>query len=99
MLALYIGGMGAKDKNFYNELTRRFGYEAAAEEIQNLYLDGKRAEAIAAVPDELVDELALCGSKERVREHLQDWASSPINTMIIQAQELNTVRTMAELVL
>jgi F420-dependent oxidoreductase-like protein len=99
MLALYIGGMGAKDKNFYNELTRRFGYEAAAEEIQNLYLDGKRAEAVAAVPDELVDELALCGPKERIKDRLQQWAQSPINTMIIQAHDIDTVRTMAELVL
>jgi F420-dependent oxidoreductase-like protein len=99
LLALYIGGMGAKDKNFYNELTRRFGYEAAAAEIQELYLSGKRAEAIAAVPDELVDELTLCGPRERIRDRLAMWAESPANTLIVQSVDLQTVRTMAELVL
>jgi F420-dependent oxidoreductase-like protein len=65
-LALYVGGMGARGKNFYNDLACRFGYEAAAKEIQDLYLDGKKAEATAAVPDELIDEVALIGPKERI---------------------------------
>ena len=61
MLALYIGGMGARGRNFYNDLACRYGYDGAAKEIQDLYLDGKKQEAAAAVPDELVDEVALCG--------------------------------------
>ena len=61
MAALYIGGMGARGRNFYNDLACRYGYEAAAKEIQDLYLDGKKQEATAAVPDELVDEIALIG--------------------------------------
>ena len=69
-LALYIGGMGARDKNFYNDLAKRLGYEEAAVKIQNLFLDGKKMEAMAAVPDELVDAVHLVGSKERIRERL-----------------------------
>ena len=77
MLALYIGGMGARGKNFYNDYAKRLGYEAAAVKIQDLYLDGKKAEAMAAVPDELVDEIALVGPKERIRERLAAWKASP----------------------
>jgi len=73
MLALYIGGMGARGKNFYNDYAKRMGYEEAAVKIQDLYLAGSKAEAMAAVPDELVDSIALVGPKERVRERLQVW--------------------------
>ena len=62
-LALYIGGMGARDKNFYNDYCKRLGYPDAAKEIQDLFLDGKKAEAAAAVPDQLVDDVALVGSR------------------------------------
>jgi F420-dependent oxidoreductase-like protein len=72
-LALYIGGMGARDKNFYNDYAKRLGYEDAAKKIQDLYLDGKKAEAAAAVPDELVDDVALVGSEDRIRDRLQAW--------------------------
>ena len=72
-LALYIGGMGARDKNFYNDYAKRMGYEEAAVKIQDLYLDGKKGEAANEVPDELVDEIALVGPKERIVERLQAW--------------------------
>src|SRR5881227_1598438 len=72
-IALYVGGMGAKGKNFYNALVRRYGWDDAAETIQELYLGGKQRDAIAAVPDELVDALALVGPKERIRERLEAW--------------------------
>jgi F420-dependent oxidoreductase-like protein len=72
-LALYIGGMGARGKNFYNDYAKRLGYEEAAVEIQNLYLDGKKAEAAAAVPDALVDDIALVGPEDRIRDRLQIW--------------------------
>jgi hypothetical protein len=72
-MALYIGGMGARNKNFYNDLAKRLGYADAAKQIQDLYLDGKKAEATAAVPDALVDAVHLVGPKARIRERLQAW--------------------------
>ncbi|HUY77993.1 MAG TPA: LLM class F420-dependent oxidoreductase [Ktedonobacterales bacterium] len=98
-LALYIGGMGARGKNFYNDLARRYGYEAAAEEIQDLYLAGKKAEAIAAVPDALVDEVALCGPKERIAELLEPWKRSRVQTLIVGAMQPEALQVMAELAL
>ena len=97
-VALYVGGMGARGKNFYNELARRYGYEDAATTIQDLYLAGKKAEAEAAVPDALVDEVALCGPRERIRERLAEWKSSGITTLMLRG-DLTAVRTMAELAL
>lgn len=99
MLALYIGGMGAKGKNFYNDLACRYGYEEAATKVQDLYLAGKKGEAIAAIPDELVDAVALCGPKERIKERLELWKNSPITTMNMAVFEINSLRVMAELVL
>ena len=72
-MALYIGGMGARDKNFYNDYAKRLGYEEAAVKIQNLFLDGKKAEAAAAVPDALVDDVSLVGPEARIRDRLQLW--------------------------
>ncbi len=99
MLALYIGGMGAKGKNFYYDLACRYGYEEAATTIQDLYLEGKRIEAIAAVPNGLVDAVSLCGSKERVRDRLALWQSSPITTLNMMLYDLESLHAMAELVL
>ena len=64
MVALYVGGMGAKGQNFYNDVVRRYGYEKEAEEIQDLYLSGKKAEAEAAIPDELLESMSLCGPEK-----------------------------------
>src|SRR5271157_1193526 len=99
MLALYIGGMGARAKNFYNDYTRRLGYEEAAVKIQDLYLSGKKAEAMAAVPDKLVDEISLVGPRERIAERMQAWKASPVKTMIIGAMQLEAIRLLAELCL
>lgn len=99
MIALYVGGMGARGKNFYNALACRYGYEAAATEIQDLYLDGKKKEATAAVPDELVDEVALIGPKERIRDRIDAWKESGVGTMIVGAQQPEALRVMAELCL
>jgi hypothetical protein len=98
-LALYVGGMGARGKNFYNELVSRYGYEGEAKRIQDLYLSGKKEEAAAAVPDALVDEIALCGPKERIRERLAAWKGSGVTTLIVGARTPDAVRVMAELVL
>ena len=96
-LALYIGGMGARGKNFYNDLARRYGYEEAAKTIQDFYLAGKKNEAIAAVPDELVDEVALCGPRERIKDQLAAWRESGVTTLICGASSIDSVRAMAEL--
>jgi len=98
MLALYIGGMGARGRNFYNDLACRYGYEAAAKEIQDLYLDGKKQEAAAAVPDELVDEVALCGPKERIAELVEPWKQSPVTTMVLATVQTEALDVMADLV-
>jgi F420-dependent oxidoreductase-like protein len=98
-LALYVGGMGARDRNFYNELVCRYGYEAAAKRIQELYLAGKKDEAAAAVPDALVDEVALCGPRERIKERLSRWTEAGVTTLICGVGQIEALRTMAELVL
>ncbi|HZD11637.1 MAG TPA: LLM class F420-dependent oxidoreductase [Candidatus Binatia bacterium] len=98
MLALYIGGMGARDKNFYNDLAVRYGYEAAAHEVQELYLSGKRFDAMSKVPGELIDEVALVGPRERVRERLALWRERPVSTLNMMVQDVQTLRTMVELV-
>jgi F420-dependent oxidoreductase-like protein len=98
-LALYIGGMGAKGKNFYYDLVSRYGYDGAADTIQTLFLQGKKLEAAMAVPDALVDDVALCGPKERIAERLSLWRNSPITTLNLMTTDLTTVRTLAELVL
>ena len=97
-LALYIGGMGARGKNFYNDLACRMGYEAAAKEIQDLYLDGKKDQAIAAVPDELVDEVTLCGPKERILERLEPWKKSNVNTLVVSTIQPEVLEFLAEAV-
>jgi F420-dependent oxidoreductase-like protein len=95
-LALYIGGMGARNKNFYNTYVRNFGYEDLATKLQDLYLSGKKIEAQAAVPDELVDAVALVGPKERIREQLATWQASPVTTMLIGTSQVEALRTLAE---
>jgi F420-dependent oxidoreductase-like protein len=99
MLALYVGGMGSRGKNFYNALVRRYGYEADAERIQELYLAGNKLEAIAAVPDALVDDVALVGPPERIAERLEAWRESGATTLLCSTHDPKTLRTMAELVL
>ncbi|MHB8471072.1 MAG: LLM class F420-dependent oxidoreductase [Gaiellaceae bacterium] len=98
-LALYAGGMGAKGRNFYNSLLRRYGWEAEAERIQELYLGGKQREAIAAVPDALVDAVALVGPKERIADRLAAWRETPVTTLIVGSPQPEALRTMAELML
>jgi alkanesulfonate monooxygenase SsuD/methylene tetrahydromethanopterin reductase-like flavin-dependent oxidoreductase (luciferase family) len=97
MLALYIGGMGAKGKNFYYDLAVRYGYEAEAAQIQTLYLDRQVGAAMMKVPEALIDEVALVGPKERVRERLQPWLDSPVTTMNLTVFDVETLRTMVDL--
>jgi F420-dependent oxidoreductase-like protein len=99
MLALYIGGMGSRGVNFYNALVRRYGYEAEADRIQELYLDGKKREATAAVPDALIDDVSLVGQRERIAERLEAWREADVTTLLVATHDVTAVRTMAELVL
>jgi F420-dependent oxidoreductase-like protein len=98
-IALYVGGMGAKGKNFYNSLVARYGWEAEAARIQELYLGGQQRDAIAAVPNELVDALALVGPKERIRERLDAWRETPVTTLVVGSPQPEALETLAELVL
>ena len=98
-VALYVGGMGAKGKNFYNALVRRYGWEDAAEEIQELYLAGKQREAIAAVPDALVDAVCLVGPKERIADRLAAWRETPVTTLVLGTRQPEALQVLAELVL
>jgi F420-dependent oxidoreductase-like protein len=98
-IALYVGGMGAKGQNFYNALVRRYGWEDEAERIQELYLSGKQREAIAAVPDELVDSVALVGPKDRIAERLDVWRETPVTTLVLGTVQPEALRMLANLVL
>jgi F420-dependent oxidoreductase-like protein len=98
-LALYVGGMGARDRNFHNELVVRLGYGEAAAKIQDLYLDGKKAEAVAAVPDELVDDIALVGPKDRIKQRLAAWEDSAVTALLVWPKSETDLETFAELIL
>ncbi|MBI3757841.1 MAG: LLM class F420-dependent oxidoreductase [Deltaproteobacteria bacterium] len=98
-LALYIGGMGARSQNFYNAYAKRLGYEEAAVKIQDLYLSGQKAEAVALVPDKLIDEVALIGSRERIADRLQAWKASPATSLLIGTTQPEVLRLLAELCL
>jgi F420-dependent oxidoreductase-like protein len=98
-LALYVGGMGAKGKNFYNALVRRYGFEADAERVQELYLAGHQREAVAAVPDELVDAVALVGPKERIRDRLAAWRETSVTTLLVGSPQPEALAVLAEILL
>jgi len=95
-LALYVGGMGARGRNFYTELVKRYGYEEEAGQIQDLYLDGHKGEAAAAVPDALVDEVALVGPPERIRDRLAAWREAGVTTLIATTLQIDAVRALAD---
>jgi F420-dependent oxidoreductase-like protein len=80
-IALYVGGMGSRDKNFYNNLVQRYGFEDAAKQVQDLYLEGKRDEAMAALPDELIDLVSLNGPADKVRDRLRVYREAGVGTL------------------
>jgi F420-dependent oxidoreductase-like protein len=102
-LALYIGGMGARSKNFYNDMVSKMGFEADAKVIQDLYLGGKKTEAAAAVPDALIDAISLVGPAERIRERLQAWKAAAkdghVGTLVLKGVSVEVMRVVAEAVL
>ena len=97
--ALYVGGMGARGKNFYNDLLARYGFEAEAKEIQDLYLAGNKRDAAAKVPDAFVDEVALVGPKERLAERLDAWRESGATSLLVSTQQPEALRALAEIAL
>jgi F420-dependent oxidoreductase-like protein len=96
-VALYIGGMGAKGRNFYNDLARRYGYEEEAERIQDLYLDGKKDEAAAAVPAELLEAMTLVGPRSYVQERVEAFRESGVTTLIVTPVGADPVAMVADL--
>ncbi|MFL5819034.1 MAG: LLM class F420-dependent oxidoreductase [Conexibacter sp.] len=102
-LALYIGGMGSREQNFYNRLAVRYGFADAAKQVQDLYLEGKREEAGAALPDELIDLVTLCGPKDHVRERLAVYRDAGVGTLMVTPmawtaeERLSQLRLIAEL--
>ncbi|MCZ6616757.1 MAG: LLM class F420-dependent oxidoreductase [Gammaproteobacteria bacterium] len=95
-VGFYVGGMGAKTFNVHKDHVSRMGFAAEADKIQELFLSGHRDEAIAAVPDELVDEISLCGPKERIRERLEVWKESPVTMLNVGSADADTLRFLAE---
>lgn len=103
IIGLYVGGMGSRDKNFYNQLMQRYGFEAAAKEVQDLYLEGRKEEACAAIPAEMIDAVTLCGPKDVVRERLRVYRDAGVHTLNLspmsfdKAERIEQLRIVARL--
>src|SRR5580700_766766 len=102
-VSLSIGGMGARSRNFYNDLTKRLGYEAAAVAIQDHFLAGRRNDAAAAVPDALIDEISLVGPPDRIKDRLQAWQALAeynwVGSLVLAGADAEAMRVVAEAVL
>jgi alkanesulfonate monooxygenase SsuD/methylene tetrahydromethanopterin reductase-like flavin-dependent oxidoreductase (luciferase family) len=98
MYALYFGGMGARGANFHHNVPVRMGYEAEARRCQDLYLEGRKDEAAAALPTELIERLALIGPPDKIREDLEAWRESIVTTLLVSGSP-EVLRQAAELVL
>ena len=99
MLGFYIGGMGAKGQNYHTKLMQRMGYEAEALKVQELFFEGRRDEAIAAVPSAFADEISLVGPIERIRDRVAAWEDSPVTTILVHGGNVQGLRHAAEAVL
>ncbi|MBA2505199.1 MAG: LLM class F420-dependent oxidoreductase [Thermoleophilaceae bacterium] len=103
LIALYVGGMGSRKKNFYNAAMQRYGFEAEAKEIQDLYLDGKKDEAAAAIPAEMIDMVSLVGSKDKVRDRLDAYRDAGVGTLVCTPLDMTVegrgkmIRDLAEM--
>jgi F420-dependent oxidoreductase-like protein len=99
MLGFYIGGMGAKGQNYHTKLMQRMGYEAEALKVQELFFEGRRDEAIAAVPSAFADEISLVGPVERIRDRVAAWEDSPVTTILVHGGSKDVLRQAAEAIL
>jgi F420-dependent oxidoreductase-like protein len=103
LLALYVGGMGSREQNFYNRLVSSYGFEAAAKQVQDLYLEGRRAEAMSALPDELIDMISITGTRDKARERIRAYRDAGVETLIVSPMAGDTedriqqLRLVAEL--
>jgi hypothetical protein len=97
MLGFYIGGMGAATRNFHADLLARMGYGQQARRIQELFLSGRRGEAIAAVPDAFADEISLVGPRRRIAERLESWRKGPVTDLLAMSPDPESLRVLAEL--
>jgi len=97
VIALYVGGMGSREKNFYNALVQRYGFEAAAKEIQDLYLGGDKEAAAAAIPGELIDRISLVGPRDAVRERLRVYREAGVGTLIVSPMAFSADERLAQL--
>jgi len=97
-MSFYIGGMGAKDRNFHLDLIQRMGFAEEAGRVQELFLAGRRAEAVDAVPEELCDEISLCGPERRIRDRLRAWLDGPVTTLIAGTRDPAALRLLADAV-
>jgi F420-dependent oxidoreductase-like protein len=99
ILGFYIGGMGAKDMNFHKNVFARMGYEKEADEIQDLFFEGKRDEAIAAVPIDMVSDISLVGTRDQIRGDLAMWEEAGVTTLVVGARNVEEMRVVAEVIL
>jgi F420-dependent oxidoreductase-like protein len=103
VLALYVGGMGSREQNFYNRLVSTYGFEKAAQEVQDLYLEGKRTEAMFALPDELIDLVSIVGPRDKAKEKIRAFKDAGVDTLIVwpvmpdQEERKNQLRLLAGL--
>jgi alkanesulfonate monooxygenase SsuD/methylene tetrahydromethanopterin reductase-like flavin-dependent oxidoreductase (luciferase family) len=98
-LGLYIGGMGAKDMNFHKDVFGRMGYEAEVEQIQTFFLEGRRNEAVAAVPDQLVCDISLIGQVAKIRDDLASWEEAGVTTLVVMSRSEEGLAEVAEAIL
>jgi F420-dependent oxidoreductase-like protein len=96
VVALYMGGMGAKDQNFHKQVFERMGHEALADEVQRLYLEGDKDRAVALIPDELVDDMHIIGTASEVKERAAQWEETGVTTLLLSCRDAGEVRTIAE---
>ncbi len=97
MLALYVGGMGSREQNFYNRLVSTYGYESAAQEVQELYLAGRRNEAMLALPDDLIDLVSIVGPRARAKEKIREFQKAGVDTLIVSGMAIDTPSRIGQL--
>jgi alkanesulfonate monooxygenase SsuD/methylene tetrahydromethanopterin reductase-like flavin-dependent oxidoreductase (luciferase family) len=96
VVALYMGGMGAKDQNFHKQVFERMGYAELADQVQKLYLDGEKDRAVALIPDELVDDMHMVGTASEVRDRAAEWQATGVTTLLLSCRSADEVRQIAD---